>query len=477
MKKYLFLLLCVAFATACTDNFDELNTDKKNPSNVTPGSLFAGSERNLVDLMTNGNVNINIFRFLPQYWTETTYTDEVNYDLSTRNIPQNFWNDMFLDVLKGLDECADKIPSQNDAFFPAPVKKNQNACVEILAVYAFATLVNTFGNIPYSQALDFNNVYPVYDDAKTVYGNLLDRLETALGDISTGDAGFGSNDLLFGGDMARWKMLGNSMLARMAMIIADDDAAKSKGLVEKAYAGGIVASAADNIAFQYLSSPPNTNPIWVDLVQSGRKDFVAANTLVDFMKNLSDPRIPGFFTQDAAGDYSGGIYGASNNYATFSKPSEALTAPDYPSTLVDYSEMEFLLAEAVERGMSIPGTAEEHYNNAVRASILAWGGSDADADAYLANPAVAYSTASGDYKQKIGTQKWLALYNRGFEAWTEWRRLDAPTLVAPAAADSDIPKRYTYPVQEQNLNTANYNAASTAIGGDKVTTKLFWDKF
>lgn len=84
-------------------------------------------------------------------------------------------------------------------------------------------------------------------------------------------------------------------------------------------------------------------------------------------------------------------------------------------------------------------------------------------------------TAAGTYKQKIGTQKWIALYNRGFEAWTEWRRLDYPVLTAPADALSDIPVRYTYPVQEQNLNTANYDDAVSAIGSDKVTTKIFWD--
>jgi Susd and RagB outer membrane lipoprotein len=69
------------------------------------------------------------------------------------------------------------------------------------------------------------------------------------------------------------------------------------------------------------------------------------------------------------------------------------------------------------------------------------------------------------------------LYNRGLEAWTEWRRLDYPVLVAPVDALSEIPVRYTYPVQEQNLNVTNYTEAASAIGGDEVTTKIFWDKF
>jgi hypothetical protein len=94
---------------------------------------------------------------------------------------------------------------------------------------------------------------------------------------------------------------------------------------------------------------------------------------------------------------------------------------------------------------------------------------------YLTNTAVAYSSASGNYKEKIGTQKWIALYNRGLEGWTEWRRLDYPQLVAPSTALTVIPLRFTYPVNEQNLNKSNYDAAAAKIGGDNVATKLFWD--
>ena len=332
-----------------------------------------------------------------------------------------------------------------------------------------------YGNIPYSEALDATNVHPKYDDAHTVYLDLLRRLDQALTSIDTGADGFGSNDLLFGGDMGRWETFANSLKLRLGMIIADSDDAMAKTIVAAAEPNAVQANA-DNIAFQYLSAPPNTNPVWLDLVLSGRKDFVAANTLVDVMNGLNDPRIPHYFTTDAVGGYSGGIYGSSNNYATFSKPNDALTAPDYPSTFFDAAETHFLHAEAIERGY-ITGDAAAEYEAAIRASIEAWGGTQAEADAYLAQPSVAYATAAGNWKQKIGTQAWIALFNRGHEAWTTWRRLDYPVLVAPADAVTGIPVRYTYPVQEQNLNTANYTSAAGAIGGDVVETKIFWDKF
>ncbi len=259
-------------------------------------------------------------------------------------------------------------------------------------------------------------------------------------------------------------------------MLADSDAATAKTAVESA-AKSVITSAEDNAVFAYLAAPPNTNPVWVDLVQSGRKDYVAANTMLNKLVALNDPRVTVYYTTDAKGGYSGGTYGASNNYATFSKIGSAMTNASLPHSFIDLEEVEFLLAEAVERGYNVGGTAESHYNNAIKASFEKWGLSEGDFDTYIAQASVAYSTAEGDWKQKIGTQKWLALYNRGYEAWTEWRRLDTPSLKPGANALTGIPVRYTYPVTEQNLNKANFSSAASAIGGDKISTKLYWDKF
>ena len=105
-----------------------------------------------------------------------------------------------------------------------------------------------------------------------------------------------------------------------------------------------------------------------------------------------------------------------------------------------------------------------------------WGVSGGAIATYLAQPSVDYATATGTWKQKIGEQAYLALYNRGFECWTSFRRLDFPALVAPADAnETEVPTRLTYPAREETLNATNVEAASTAIGGNTLTTKLFWD--
>jgi hypothetical protein len=263
----------------------------------------------------------------------------------------------------------------------------------------------------------------------------------------------------------------------MGILIADDDPAKSKTAVEAA-APNVFTSNDDNALFTFAGSPPNTNPVWTNLVQSGRQDFVIANTTMDLALGLNDPRVSLYFTKDNAGAYSGGVPGKGNTYSVFSKPSVTITAPDYKGDVLDYSEIEFYLAEAAARGYNVGGTAETHYNNAITASVTFWGGALAGTAAatYLAQPSVAYATATGTWQQKIGTQAYLALYNRGFESWNEFRRLDFPKLKTPTNAQSGYPVRFPYPAKEQNVNYPNYNAASTAIGGDLVTTKLWFDK-
>lgn len=477
MKK---ILICSGFLFllgACTKDISRFNDETKNSSDVAAETLFSNAVRNLVDGITTPNVNNNVFRFTVQHWAMSTYQDEVQYDFTTRTIPERWWARMYRDVLADLKESA-RLVSAN-AGLDAATKANQLAMIDIMQVYTYQVLVNTFGNVPYTDALDVNILFPKYEDAKTIYNDLLTRLAADISKLSTSGSGFSnSQDLVGGGSLAKWTRFANSLQVRMAMTIADADDAKAKTLMEAASAKAIT-DPNDNILFTYYGASPNTNPIWVDIVQSGRLDYVAAKPLVDMMKATADPRLPLYFTTNNAGEYVGGIVGGVNTFAAVSKPSAKVSAPDFPATLADYAEMEFYRAEAKERNYNIGGTAtaEDHYKNAITASILSWGGTQASVTAYLARPDVAYTTATGTWRQKIGTQKWIALYNRPVEGWTELRRFDYPVLALPAGAKSGFPNRFVYPGNEQQLNGTNYTAAAAAIGGDKVETKLFWDKF
>lgn len=476
MKKILAILPLAVLMVSCTKNIQDLNAEDKKPTDVPAPSLFANAQKNVVDIMTSSSVNFNIFRLIDQYWTETTYTDESNYDLVTRNIPQSYWNTLYRDILNNLKLAKSKIYAQDPSTVTAAQLKNEAAITDIMEVYTYSILVNSFGDVPYSQALDVTNLTPKYDDAKTVYYDLLTRIDTSLAAMDPSADGFVGSDLFYDGNVAQWVKFANSLKLRLGMTLSDYDNAKAKQVVEAA-APNVLQSNADNAVFQYLAAPPNTNPIWVDLVQSGRHDFVGTNVAIDTMKKTNDPRLSQYFGTNKDGNYVGGVVGKGNTFSQFSPPSAKVTNASFEALVMDYAEVELQLAEAVERGYSVGGTAADHYSNGITASITYWGGTASDASTYLARPDVAYATAKGTYKEKIGFQKWLALYNRGFESWTEVRRLDYPALVPPPDAESGFPVRLTYPVQEQNLNKDNYNAASKAIGGDAVETKLFWDKF
>jgi len=233
-------------------------------------------------------------------------------------------------------------------------------------------------------------------------------------------------------------------------------------------ASNVMSSSADNMLFQYQGSQPNTNPMYVSLVVSGRKDFVPANTLVDYMKDLNDPRMDAYFSNKIGGEYVGGKYGYSNSYPRCSHINDRIQTPDFPGILMTYSEVQFYLAEAASR-LDQSAVAKSYYNNAITASFKFWGVKGAE-DYIKANP----------YKDihSIAMQSYIAAYTRGDIAYTTYRRLDYPMMNIPDQPRTEegvVPSRFTYPISEQTLNADNYAKAADAINGDKMETRLFWD--
>jgi hypothetical protein len=496
MKKITILIWAIAaLLGACQKNLTDLNIDTKHPLNAPSHALFTNGEKYMTDWLTTTSVNYNIGNQLAQYWTETTYRDESNYNLGNRDIPKNFWDKLYNDALNNYEQAKKLIPTD---VADAGAMKNQLEITDMLEVYTYYYLVNTYGNIPYREANNIDKYpFPQYDDAKTIYADLLLRLDSSLAGLNTGASSFGADDLIYGGDVASWLKFGNSLKLKMAMLLADSDPVTAKTKAAEAVAAGVFASNADNALLRYTGVTPNANPIWVDVIQSNRNDFVITKTLLEPLVELDDPRRTAYYTNENSGADIGGTVGDNNtwnNYSNiyWSEVRGTIVDPAAPAVLLDYAEVSFLLAEAVERGF-VTGVAETYYNDGVTASIEYWGGSASDASTYLAQPKVAYATAPGGvgegtigstgvstttihWKQAIGMQKYLALYLRGLDAWTEIRRLYYPAMATPTDAQSPFPWRYIYPSNEQTANGNAYKAAVSAIGGngDKVTTKLFW---
>ncbi|MGB2128881.1 MAG: SusD/RagB family nutrient-binding outer membrane lipoprotein [Flavicella sp.] len=471
MKKHIALFAAISFLFTSCEVDESLNIDKKNPTEVPASGLFTNALKNLGNRMNSCSVNENVFRLYSQYWAQTTYPDESQYNMIGRSIPEGLWNNMYRDVIQDIKGAKSLTDETETA---------KLAILEFIEIYAYAVLVDTFGDIPYSEALNPLNPTPKYDDAKTIYKDLISRLDDVIADLSSGTGFVASQDIAYSGTVSQWKKAANSLKLRMALRTADVTDIDSETMAEEAFTSGVIVANADNFGINYLSTAPNTNPLWVDLVQSGRNDFVGSNILVGKLEELNDPRIATYLAK-VNGAYKGGVYGTANSASANSAISDVFKAPDLKGDLITAAEVHFLLAEAAERGYSVGGTAKDYYESAIAQSMMEWGQEDGT-EAYLAQADVAYDSAAGDWKAKIGTQKWIALFNNGYEGWTTWRLLDIDVLVAPEDPNDDtktldIPTRFIYPISEATLNGASLDAAAANLtGGDKKTSKIFWDK-
>jgi len=472
--KFIIVLLVFGGLYSC-----ELpdNMNPKMAAVVPASSVFTMAEVQLVEQVNSLDQNQNISRLLAQYNAQTTYYGESQWNFYDRSLPDEMWETLYRDVLLDFKEARRLIDL--DLALTQAVKTNQKTIIDILEVYTYHVLVDVNGDVPYTEALDGrDDPTPLYDDAATIYEDLIARLTADAAAFDNSVEAFGDADVIYHGDIDSWIRFANSIKLRLAMRLADVDPVLSQTAAEEAVSQGVYTDQAESAVLEYFGITPHVNSVYGNMIEAGRRDFVASNTIIDTMNAINDPRRPYYFTT-VDGEYIGGLYGYRNVYGQCSHFSPAMLEPDYPAILMDYVEVEFLLAEAAARGYDVGGDSEEtHYNAAVTESILAWGGTDAEALTYLAQDEIGYSTGStaGDFRKKIGLQKWIALYNRGLEGWAEWRRFDTPVFnIARNKTIDDIPMRMPYPYNENNLNLANYTAASSAIGGDLVSTKLFWD--
>lgn len=496
MKKIMIIITVILALSGCT-KLEDLNVNVKDFSEVSGESLYNGATRQFINQLSNENVSSNVTLYWMQHFAPTTYPDEARYDMTTRGIPIFTWNTMYRFVLMNYKDAASVLETQPLAGITQAQRNNQLAIIEIMSVFAWSYLVENFGDIPYSQALDYHFTSPVYDDALTIYKDLIDRLDKAIDNLTLSEAGMPAGyDNILGGTVegtVKWYRFANTLKLRMGLMLYDIDNAYSKTVSESAAPNVFIDG--DVVAMNYLPAPPNQNQQYMDFIASGRNDYVLTSNIIDAMQptvpvpennflnvTITDPRLRFYATPVAESNppvYFGGLQGRGNSlYMAYSHVHPMHLEADRPWIIMDYTEAEFLLAEAAERGFSVDGSAESHYNNAVKSSILYWGGTESEADEYLAQPSVAYSTAFSDWKQKIGTQAWLAYWLRGNTLWNSYRRLDYPRLLPTPEYKQGInkvPVRLFYPVSEQTLNADNYQAASEKIGGDSPLTKLFFD--
>jgi hypothetical protein len=269
--------------------------------------------------------------------------------------------------------------------------------------------------------------------------------------------------------------------------------------------GGLIQSNAENAKMAWPGDGVYDNPWAVN--NRTRDDHRLSDRLMNEMVPVGDPRVgvyaqptlcfqnpsgtgcpasppqyagmPNALTAAQAGNFSltssrpGRVFYSTNR---FCNGCTGLSGASFPSFILTYAEVSFILAEAAERGW-ITGSAASLYEQGIRASMSQWGVTDnAAINAFLANPKIAYSGGTAGLKQ-IALQKWIALYTDGVEAWAEWRRTCVPETVkpGPAATINTVPRRYQYSTREHSVNATNVDAAVARQGADAFTSRMYWD--
>ncbi|WP_348810733.1 SusD/RagB family nutrient-binding outer membrane lipoprotein [Flavobacterium maritimum] len=471
LKKLSYITLFALSLISCSDTLDEINKNPNATETPLAPYLLTGTLKQGADLYWGDVNNFNSSLLFVQHWAKIQYTEPDRYDVSNTSFT-SLWNTGYATLITDLNTILN-FPDQQ-------ANSNYKGIALTLRSWTFLLLTDAYGSIPYKEA--GLKVTPAYNTQKEVYTGLLEDLKKAQSLLGSAN-GTVTGDLVYKGDISKWKKLVNSLRLRIALRISDREPALAKQAAIEATtdAAGVLSSNSDTFKFTYISSPQqNPASAWFET----RDDFRISKTLVDKLNELSDPRLPVYaqLPSDASvGKYVGAANGLSNSdansqgFAKTSKPGTYFLTSSSPAVIVSYSEVLFNLAEAAARGY-IAGDAEQLYKNAITASFNQFGITDVTIISnYLNQSSVKYDAAN--YAKSIGTQKWIAFFGQGLDAFTEWRRLDYPVLTAGPATvlDGQIPLRFFYPGTEQSLNGVSYQAAVSVQGKDLLTTKLWFD--
>ncbi len=461
MKKIYIALVAGVLLGACTTFEDDINIDPNNPSQASAGQLIANAQIALQDVSHNLSG-----QFLAQYLAEVEYQDVSLYPVTSTSF-YGWYQGPLMNLQTVLD---------NDMGTP-----NQQAVAKILKAYFVWHVTDRWGDVPYSEALKgTEDLTPVYDTQESIYTSLFALLKEAEAQIDVSESI--SDDIVYDGDMEKWKKLSASIRMLMALRLSEVNESTANTEFNAAATAGIMESNSDNFIFYHLGDA-NHQSYWFSQVDPelglGREWWALSETLVDHMAPVNDPRLAVFGRTDANGQYTGLEFGTQGvvDASTVSLLGTALWAQDAPVYLVTYSELLFALAEGAKRGWVAGGDvqAEAYYNDAIEQSLLQWTGSNGSLANFLAEPAITYNAANG-YEQ-IATQKYVHLFMNGYEAWAEYRRTGYPNnMVSPLGRA--VPTRQMYVENEQFNNAENYAAAVQRQfnGEESLYGHVWWDQ-
>lgn len=551
-KTILSAVLVFCIASGCdTEELHDLNVNPQAVNQIDLHYLFSAAQLSMASQGASGDNRYTDWRTniglastaIQQLATNGSISAAGMYYRHNEETSAAIFDFTYNDQLKNLAEI---IRQTGEGGYAEGQLPNLRNAARILRAWNFQRLTDFYGAIPYFEAnRGLEKIYfPTYDKQSEIYPDLLKELEEASAalDPTLDDQGFAQSDMIYQGDIIKWKRFGYSLMLRLAMRVSNVAPALTDEYVAKAVQGGVFQSNEDNVWIPMSIGPSlwaNQNGISRAFIpgDGGNQSFLS-KTLVDFLKGADptvvgddDPRLMiltdgiGPWTSETwdptkvityktdAGDVKfeykqdpleqmgmpSGLYLETqaallgvNEFlvdTTYSRISPYMLDRDDPYMIMNYAEVEFLLAEAAERGIAGVTDAKGHYEDGVRAAMQMYEPyfendegvtgevSDAEVDAYLAKYPYGAGGVTGNMSalEQIGYQLWVSKFLNWYEAWTDWRRTGYPTLVEYTDDPNNItggkiPVRLQYPTNEVSSNP-NFNQESN----NNYTSPVWWD--
>lgn len=495
IKSILVFIVFNLVVTSCTEDFDEINTNPNQPEQISnPGLLLPGIIRGAMNNAYQGTWNRGniVADYLANQFVSA-------FDWSPADATGYFlWS--YYGHLRNVQALSDLAVENN--------LQNYQGIGLVLKSFFFQAMTDIYGDIPYSEATKAKSAninFPKYDTQESIYTGILSDLALANELLSTTHEAV-SGDILFNGDITRWKKFANSLRLRCLLRISDrkDPTAEMTAIVNDPITYPLFTGNQDQAALQYLDQLGNEFPRYREFGFGSS----ASENMVNILKGLDDPRLYVFAqpTMATAGSANPEYVGVPNGIANESIfnggennqslpgllwapifANAALASPTaVQGLMMTYGELQLILAEAAEKGF-ISGDAETYYRQGVQSQFDYYASripenytfpkvADVQPDpGYFTQEAVAYTGTQDEKLHKIWLQKWLTLFNCGFEGWSEWRRTGVPVITPGPNSLGFVPVRFLYPLTEQSSNNANYLNAVAIQGPDNTQTRVWWD--
>lgn len=512
MKKIFAIFVSVLVAGALFLNgcqalhdFGDINKSPNSPSTAFTSYLFTNACRYIPQFVL-GNAT-NGYDPWQQEWAGYL-SESKNNQYGPLSTTSSFGSTSFyLYALKNLQMVVDmnEDPEQKDLTNVSAfgTTANQIAAAKTLMAFYYMTISDINGPVIISEALKGSSEdiwTPKYDTQEEAYTILNNSLAEAYRQFDESGSLDAAADVLFGGNIAKWKKFNASLRMLMAIKLSDVDPNTGKTRFAAAYNDGGMTDVADGFYYSYDDLNWNMLYYWCNPTYSGAGFNAVPNYfIVEQMKEFKDNRmfkyfdIEGYrgsrdesiFPRDQYTSFYGIPFGLESNSdvtkwidcccsITSSMLAMDATIPVIPTARVLLTE-----AEAAYRGW-ISADAKSLYEAGIKASFEQWGATGADA--YVKSPAVAYNASKG--LEQIALQRWIAGYLAdGVEAWSDWRRLDIPRMpVGPGAnnvGNTHYPYRLAFSSSYDPVyNEENYAAAIATLkpsGQDNIHNRVWWD--